>query len=79
MRDAALAKVTGRQPMTKSNPEKPKYLHGQRVIVDNDTIATFSHHENADLAIEALWVELPNGTMQWRSPHNVKPLPGGQL
>lgn len=79
MRDAALAKVTGRQPMMKSNPENPKYLWGQRVIVDNNTIAIFRHYENENTCTEQIWVELPDGLIQWRAPHNVKPLPGGQL
>lgn len=54
-----------------------KYLIGQRVIVDGDTIAVIvSPAENGS---KYLWVLLPCGTRQWRDAHNVKPLPGGQL
>lgn len=54
--------------------ESDKYFWGQRVIVDNQTIAIFRHYED-----NRLWVELPDGVIQWRDSENVKPLPGGQL
>lgn len=57
----------------------PRYLYGQRVVVSGDTIATFLHYENEGLCTEVIWVELPDGVVQWRAPHNVTPLPGGQL
>lgn len=56
-----------------------KYMWGQRVIVDGDTIAIFRHYENEGEATERVWVELPDGEIQWRDPKNVIPLPGGQL
>lgn len=56
-----------------------RYLEGQRVIVSNSIIATFIGYENAGLVTEALWVRLPDGVERWQAPHNVSPLPGGQL
>lgn len=63
----------------RSAPDTSRYMYGQRVIVDSDTIAIFRHYENKGKATEIVLVELPDGVIQWRDPKNVNPLPGGQL
>jgi hypothetical protein len=59
-----------------------KYLIGQRVIIDNNEIATvIAHPQNARIIEResTVWVLRINGVGQWRSIDNVKPLPNGQL
>lgn len=58
------------------------YLIGQRVIIDNNEIATVIPHPTNARSIErdsTVWVRLSYGHEQWRSIDNVKPLPNGQL
>jgi hypothetical protein len=54
-----------------------KYLVGQRVIVNNDTIATVI--DPPDKWRHDVWVRLPDGVTRYYSVDNVRPLPNGQL
>jgi hypothetical protein len=57
------------------------YYIGQRVIVDNEQIATVTAvpKDHRDPLQQHIWVVLHNGVKQWRDKQSVKPLPNGQL
>lgn len=56
-----------------------KYYIGQRVIVDDEEIVTVAHAPKGSRQEIEIWVKFSDGVLQWRSPHNVKPLPNGEL
>ena len=58
------------------------YFIGQRVLIDGSEIAVVIPHPRNSRQIDRdneVWVRRQDGAEQYRSPHNVKPLPNGQL
>lgn len=57
-----------------------KYYFGQRVIVDGTEIAMVIRAPKGSRdGGDEIWVKFYDGLTQWRGPHNVKPLPNGEL
>lgn len=59
-----------------------QYFIGQRVLIDKVEIAVVIPYPKNARIIERetqIWVRKQNGVEQFRSKHNVEPLPGGQL
>lgn len=54
------------------------YMIGQRVIVD-DQIVLVVGRQGVDTCLERYDVKFISGLIQFRAPHNIKPLPNGQL
>lgn len=51
---------------------------GQRVIVD-DQIVVVVGRQGVDTCLERYDVKFVSGLVQFRAPHNIQPLPNGQM
>ena len=65
--------------MNESTLNGTKYYFGQRVIVSDEIAIIIRPPMGARASGEEVWVRLSDGVVRWFAPHNVKPLPNGEL